>query len=122
MIVDPMQVLPKLPTVTYGTVFPTVTVTSVSTHSIKTHTKSHGSSNFLSSIASEISSAVSSFTASTTVSPTSTFVVVPTGTHSSSHSHSSVGPLPTVMPGGAPIYEAVGDAGKRTLWLVPPRC
>lgn len=29
---------------------------------------------------------------------------------------SSVAPVPTVIPGTKPIYEAAGDVGNRTLW------
>jgi len=31
---------------------------------------------------------------------------------------SSVAPIPTVIPGNTPIYEAAGDVGNRTLWVV----
>lgn len=33
-------------------------------------------------------------------------------------SSSSVAPIPTVIPGGKPIYQEVENTGKRTLWYV----
>lgn len=46
---------------------------------------------------------------------TSQLFPLPTATHSARPTH--VAPIPSVLP-DHPIYEAVGDSGSKTLWVV----
>jgi len=43
---------------------------------------------------------------------------LPTGTTGAHHHHSTVGPVPTVLPGPSVVYDTRGATGERTLWVV----